>query len=103
MPDTNTMRPATLLRIGAAVFVLVGSAITVWLADKAVRYPGIQASQFDNTAPLWIPAILFVVVATTAGAYVLIRAARRVDEGDDLFANRHRRRPSESDEATSDR
>lgn len=96
MLDT-TMRPATLLRTGAAVFVLVGTAITVWLADKAVRYPDIQASQFDNTAPLWIPAILFVVVSTVAGAYVLIRAARRVDDGDDLFANRHRRRPSEED------
>ena len=96
MLDT-TMRPATLLRTAAAVFVLVGTAITVWLADKAVRYPDIQASQFDNTAPLWIPAILFVVVSTVAGAYVLIRAARRVDDGDDLFANRHRRRPSEED------
>ena len=96
------MRPATLLRTGAAVFVLIGGAITAWLADKALRYPEIQASQFDNTAPLWIPTILFVVVSTAAGAYVLVRAARRVDEGDDLFAERHRRRPSAPDESSAE-
>jgi hypothetical protein len=90
------MRPATLLRTGAAVFVLIGSAITVWLADKAIRYPEIQASQFDNMAPLWIPSILFVVMATAAGTYVLIKAARRVDEGDDLFDERHRRHPDDT-------
>ena len=88
------MQPSTLLRTGAAAFVLIGSAITVWLVDKALRYPEIQARQFDNTAPLWTPTILFVVACTTAGAYVLVRAAWRVDKGDDLFDQRHRRRPS---------
>ena len=102
MPDAHSMHPATLLRAGAAVFVLIGGSITVWLADKAFRYPEIQASQFGNTAPLWIPTILFVVVATAAGAYVLTRAARRVDEGDDLFADRHRRRPSDDTSSSSD-
>lgn len=92
------MHPSTLLRAGAATFILIGGAITVWLVDKAIRYPDIQASQFDNTAPLWIPTILFVVVCTAAGAYVLFRAARRVDQGDDLFAQRHRRRPDPPEE-----
>lgn len=96
------MQPSTLLRTGAAVFVLIGSAITVWLADKALRYPEIQARQFDNTAPLWTPTILFVVACTAAGAYVLIRAARRVDEGDDLFGQRHRRHPSAEEPPTNE-
>jgi hypothetical protein len=91
------MQPSTLLRTGAAVFVLLGSAITVWLVDKAFRYPEIQARQFDNTAPLWTPTILFVVACTAAGTYVLIQAARRVDAGDDLFGQRHRRRPEETE------
>lgn len=87
------MHPSTLLRTGAAAFVLIGGAITVWLVDKALQHPEIQASQLGNTAPLWTPTILFVVVATAAGTYVLLRAARRVDAGNDLFAQRHRRRP----------
>lgn len=92
------MHPSTLLRTGAATFILIGGAITVWLLDKAIRYPDIQASQFDNTAPLWAPTILFVVACTAAGSYVLFRAAQRVDRGDDLFAQRHRRRPDAPEE-----
>lgn len=87
------MRPATLLRTGAAVFVLIGGAITVWLVDKAIQHPEIQASQFDYSAPLWVPAILFIVACTAAGTYLLVRAAQRVDRGEDLFAQRHRKRP----------
>lgn len=98
MPDpTSTLNPATLLRGGAAAFFLIGAAITVWLVDKALRHPEIQASQFGHTAPLWIPAALFVVASTAAGVFVLLRAARRVDAGDDLFSQRHRRRPDVPD------
>jgi ATP/ADP translocase len=92
------MHPSTLLRTGAVTFILIGGAITVWLLDKAIRYPDIQASQFENTAPLWTPTILFVVVCTAAGSYILFRAAQRVDQGDDLFAQRHRRRPDAPEE-----
>ena len=80
------------------MFVVLGIAITAWLVDKAIRYPGIHASQFGYSAPLWIPASIFVVLCTAAGTYVLLRAARRVDEGDDLFAKRHRRRPGATHE-----
>lgn len=94
MPELNTtFTPATLLRSGAAAFTLLGTAITVWLVDKALRHPEVQASQFGHTAPLWIPAALFIVFSTAAGVFVLLRAARRVEAGDDLFAQRHRRRP----------
>lgn len=89
----DALNPATLLRGGAAAFLLIGASIAVWLADKALHHPEIQASQFGYSAPLWIPALLFVVISTAAGTFVLLRAARRVDRGEDLFADRHRRRP----------
>ncbi len=97
MPE-STIHPAALLRGGAAAFVLIGTAIAVWLVDKAIRHPEIQASQFGHTAPLWIPAALFVVLGTGAAAWLLLRAARRVDAGEDLFAQRHRRRPGAADD-----
>ena len=75
------------------VFTLLGLSMMIWLGDKALEHPEIQASQFGNQAPLWIPALLFVLVSTVAGVYVLIHAARRVDAGEDLFAQRHRKRP----------
>jgi hypothetical protein len=106
-PNPN-LRTVLLLKGGAAVFGLLGLMITSWLLDKALRYPEIKASQFGNQAPLWIPAILFVVVSTVAGIYVLFRAARRVEAGEDLFGQRHRRHPDDppppeaSDEAAND-
>lgn len=93
----NGSRPAALLRGGAAAFALLGAAIIVWLLDKALRYPEMQASQFGYSAPLWIPAILFIAGGTAAGALLFLRAARRVDRGNDLFAKRHRRRPEAPD------
>jgi len=62
-----------------------------WLADKWVRYPGQQATQFDFSAPLWPAATIFVVVATLAGVGLLWTAAQRAESGEDLFAQRHRR------------
>lgn len=98
MPPQNELerppRAVYLLRGGAAVFGLIGLSISIWLIDKAIEHPEIQASQFDFEAPLWIPAIIFVVVATTAGIAVLLKAARRVESGEDLFAQRHRKHPS---------
>ncbi len=93
--DPDTAPPAVyLLRGGAAVFAVIGISLSIWLADKALRHPEIQATQFDFEAPLWIPALVFVLVAMASGIFVLLRAARRVESGENLFAQRHRRHPS---------
>ncbi|MFO8231562.1 MAG: ABC transporter permease [Longimonas sp.] len=89
------MNPARLLRIGAFTFVLIGGGITAWLIDKAIRYPDIRAAQFGFEAPYWPALIAFVMLCTGIGAYMQLRAARRVEEGEDLYAQRHRRHPSE--------
>jgi len=89
------MNPARLLRIGALTFILIGGSITAWLVDKAIRYPDIRAAQFGFEAPYWPALIAFVVLCTGIGVYVQLRAARRVEDGEDLYAQRHRRHPSE--------
>ena len=83
-------RAARILKAGAIVFAVLGTAMAGWMADKWIRYPQMQASQFDFSAPLWPAATLFVLVATGAGVALLWKAARRSEAGEDLFAQRHR-------------
>ena len=83
-------RAAWILKAGAIVFAVLGTAMAGWMADKWIRYPHMQASQFDFSAPLWPAATLFVLVATGAGVALLWKAARRSEAGEDLFAQRHR-------------
>jgi hypothetical protein len=88
--------PAALLRGAAVVFGVLGLGLTIWLIDKALRFPQVRASMLDYTAPLWEPAIGFVVAGTGLSIYVFVRAARRVDRGENLFAKRHRRHPDDA-------
>ena len=83
--------PAVLLKGGAVVYFFIGAGITAWIIDKAINQPEIQASQFGFEAPLWIPSALFVVVSMVAGVALLWRAAQRVEAGENLFKQRHRR------------
>lgn len=92
---------ARLLKGAAALAVLLGLAIVVWLVDKAFRYPEVQATQFGAAAPFWVPFAVFIAVCVALIARLFWRAARRVDEGEDLFAQRHRRRPGD-EETTPD-
>ena len=88
--------PVLLLKSAAGLTVAAGLALVAWLVDKALRYPDVRARQFGRfgpEAPLWSPLILFVGVFLAAAAYVFWRAARRLEAGEDLFAQRHRRRP----------
>lgn len=95
MPSPDAPRAARVLQGGAAAFLLIGTAISFWLADQALNHPEIHASQLGNEAPLWIPSLIFVVVVTAAACYLFLRAAQRVKRGEDLFGQRHRRRPSD--------
>ena len=93
-PEQRT--PIRILKVAAGLTVASGLALVVWLVDKAIRYPGVRARQFGRfgpEAPLWSPLILFVLVFLSAAAYVFWRGARRLEAGEDLFAQRHRRRP----------
>lgn len=98
MSHPDPSHSARLLQAGAALFLLIGTGVSAWLIDKAVRYPEIHASQLGNEAPLWIPSLLFVVACTAAACYLFLRAARRVRSGENLFGKRHRRRPSDDRE-----
>lgn len=95
MNDSPRSSAARILRAGALGFLVVGGGIAAWLAVQWVQHPGIRASQFGFEAPLWPAALAFVLVATGAGVALLRRAATRVETGEDLFAQRHRRRLSD--------
>ena len=92
---SKTSPPSALLKGAAAVIVVAGLGVAAWLVDKALRHPEIRARQFGYDAPLWIPFALFVLVCVGLVAYLFVRAARRVEAGEDLFAQRHRRRRGE--------
>lgn len=102
-PDTSTSstvrtRRSRLLKAGLTFAALVGGVLVVWLLDKAIRFPEIQARQFGrfgDQVPLWIPFLLFVVASFAGICYIIWRAKQRVDDGEDLYARRHRKRPGE--------
>lgn len=91
------LRPLRLLRV--AVLVGAGALVTTvaWLSVQAARHPGTGARQFGKYGPLvpyWLPLIVFFAAGLTAVTYVLWRAMRRVQAGEDLIATqRGRRRP----------
>jgi type VI protein secretion system component VasK len=98
MLNSDTPAPARLLKGGAITFAVLGTAFVVWVLDKWRQMPEARASQFGFEAPLWPALALFVIVSTGAAVGMLWRASRRVEAGEDLFAQRHRRRPGGPDD-----
>ena len=97
---TERNRRSRLLNVGLAFAAVVGVTLSVWLLDKAIRFPEIQARQFGrfgDHVPLWIPFLLFVMVSFAGICYVIWRAKQRVDGGEDLYEQRHRKRPGDPD------
>ena len=93
--------PRRVLIGGMAFTGVVGIILITWLIDKAIHFPEIQARQFrrfGEQAPLWIPLIIFVLLSFAGIFFLLWRAKQRLDAGEDLFAQRHRRRPSDEHE-----
>lgn len=88
--SSNPLYPR-ILKGGAAVFILIGIGLVAWLTDQWIKHPEAQASQFGNTAPYWPAVILFIVVSVAAGVMLLWRAASRLEKGEDLFEERHRK------------
>ena len=93
---TYLLYTAAATTVGAALFFLG------WMINRALTYPGIQASQFGYEAPLWIPFGLFVTGCAIFMAYLFVRAGKRVEQGEDLFAKRHRKHPSRKNSAAQD-
>lgn len=93
--DAPSRTPALILKGAAGIFGVLGAAFVVWVLDKWQTVPEARASQFGFEAPLWPALALFVATATVAAVALLWRAARRVEAGEDLFAQRHRRHPSD--------
>jgi type VI protein secretion system component VasK len=96
--DSSPQRHARLLKGAAVLAAVLGLFIVVWLVDKAVRYPEVRASQLGSVAPLWVPFAVFVALCVTLIVGLFWRAARRVEAGEDLFSQRHRRRSDEEDD-----
>ncbi len=92
----DTAGPIRLLRIAAALVVLFGVGMTVWLIDKAVLNPDVRAKRpgwFDGgvfDVPFWVPLIVTVVGGAAAVLYVYVRAARRLRDGEDIRGNSYR-------------
>ncbi len=78
------------------MFAALGGSMTAWGLDKWMRYPEARATQFGFEAPLWPAFTLFILIATVIVVWLLWTTAGRVEEGEDLFSQRHRRRPSDS-------
>jgi len=103
-PSDNASPPAVrVLRIGMGMFTLLGGGIALWITNQWIEHPEIRATQFGFEAPLWPAALVFVVVSTIAGIGLLRTASQRVRDGEDLFDQRHRRRPSDAEHERSDR
>lgn len=108
MPTTDNApdvkRLLRLLRLAAALVVLFGLGMTVWLVDKAVLNPDVRAKRpswfadgvFD--LPFWLPLIVTVVGGSVAVVYVYVRAARRLKSGEDLYGNSYRERARDGEQ-----
>lgn len=99
MTDANqspsTPLAARLLKGAAAVFAGLGGGFLFWVGSKWMEYPQMRASQFGFEAPYWPALGGFVLVSILAVVGLFWTAARRVEEGEELFSNRHRKQRSE--------
>lgn len=99
MPNSNapvsSPLAARLLKGAAILFGMFGGAFLFWIGDKWLHQPEMRASQFGFEAPFWPALGGFVLLSVVAIISLFWTAARRVERGDDLFTNRHRKRRSE--------
>lgn len=74
------------------LLLVTGLGLLVWLIDKAVVHPW---ARIADDLTFWVPFVASILIGVGALAYLFVRAAHRVEAGEDLFAERHRRRPEE--------
>ena len=90
-PTSSSSLYPRILKGGAAVFILLSTGLIAWLINQWIEHPEVQASQLGNTAPFWPAVIVFVLVSMAAGVALLWRAASRLESGENLFEERHRK------------
>lgn len=97
MPDPNPppASPARLLKGAAVLFAVLGVSFLIWVVDTWMEHPETRATQFGFEAPLWPALGGFVLLAIVAVGTLFWKAAQRVESGQDLFDQRHRRRASD--------
>lgn len=93
--DTSAL-PARLLKGAAVIVALLGGGMAAWGLDKWIRFPEARASQFGFEAPLWPGFVGFAALGTVVMIALFWTAARRVEGGEDLFAQRHRESRSQT-------
>lgn len=96
--DSSALSAAHLLRGASALFAVLGLSFLVWVWNQWAEHPEMRASQFGFEAPLWPALGGFVLIAIAAVVGLFWSAAHRVETGENLFAQRHRRQSSEWDE-----
>jgi hypothetical protein len=101
--SSNNASAVRLLKIAALVFAGFGGSLSAWGVDKWINQPQARASQFGFEAPLWPAFTLFVLFATVVIVGLFWTAAERVADGENLFAQRHRRRSSSSEDSSNGR
>lgn len=97
-PTTSVVR---LLKGAALTFLLLGGVMAAWGIDKWIQHPEVRASQFGFQAPLWPAFVGFSLLGTVAAVAILWTAARRVEAGDDDYAQHGPHRRSKADDASN--
>ncbi len=97
--STSSPLAPHLLKGAAILFGMLGGTFLLWIGDKWLQRPEMRASQFGFDAPFWPALGGFVLLSVVAIISLFWTAARRVERGDELFTNRHRKRRSNGSRA----
>ncbi|MDX1439075.1 MAG: hypothetical protein R3284_04145 [Rubricoccaceae bacterium] len=84
-----------LLKAGVAISIVLAIGLLTWLIDKALDNPDVQTKSPDwlvnaggFSTSFWVPLIATVGVGIGLVLFVFLRAAKRIREGEDIYANR---------------